>query len=79
MVTSNIEMGKYNFTPSGTGFIVRGILDDLPPPSLSIDCETIILNKKDLDISFKLESAKIKNFDRIIINGVTFVKEKTDE
>lgn len=79
MNTSKVETEKYDFTPSGTGLIARGILDNLPPPSLSIDCETIILNKKDLDISFELKSAKIKNFDRIIINGVTFVREKTGE
>ena len=63
-------------TPFSVG---RSILEDLPPRTLSIDCETIILNKKDLDISFKLESAKMENFDRIIINGITFVREKTNE
>ena len=73
MTTSNIVMGKINDAPDS--LIVRGILEDLPPASLIIDCETIILNKKDLDISFKLDSAKIKNFDKLIINGVTFVKE----
>jgi hypothetical protein len=78
VATSKVET-EYNFIPSVSGLITRGISNDFPPPSLSIDCETIILNKKDLDISFKLESAKIKNFDRIIINGVTFVREKTDE
>jgi hypothetical protein len=79
MSTSKVETEKYDFTPSGTGLIARGILNGFPPPSLSIDCETIILNKRDLEISFKLDPAKIKNFDRIIINGITFVREKTDE
>ncbi len=79
MSTSKVETEKYDFTPSGSGLIARGILNDFPPPSLSIDCDTIILNKKDLEISFKVESAKIQNFDRIIINGITFVREKTDE
>lgn len=79
MNTSKVETEKYNFAPQGTGLIARGILDDLPSPSLSIDCETIILNKRDLEISFKLDPAKIKNFDRLIINGITFVREKTDE
>ena len=79
MSTSKVETEKYDFTPSGPGLIARGILEDLPPPSLSIECETIILNKKDLDISFKLDAAKIKNFDRLIINGITFVREKTGE
>ena len=70
---------EYRFTASGPGFAVGRPLSELQPVTLSIDCETIILNKRDLDISFKLEAAKIENFDRIIINGITFVREKTDE
>jgi hypothetical protein len=68
-----------NFVAKGPGFAVGKPLNELKPVTLSIDCETIILNKRDLDISFKLESAKMENFDRIIINGITFVREKTDE
>jgi hypothetical protein len=68
-----------NFVAKGPGFAVGKPLNELEPVTLSIDCETIILNKRDLDISFKLESAKMENFDRIIINGITFVREKTDE
>ena len=79
MATSNVEMEKYDFTPKGPGFAVGKPLSELQPVTLHIDCETIILNKRDLDISFKLEAAKIENFDRIIINGITFVREKTDE
>ena len=71
---------EFRFTPnlSQTGIAI-GKFDQLPPQTLSIDCETIILNKRDLDISFKLEAAKMENFDRLTINGVTFVREKTDE
>jgi hypothetical protein len=79
MATSTVEMGKYDFTPKGPGFTIGKPLSELQPVTLNIDCETIILNKKDLDISFKLEAAKMENFDRIIINGITFVREKTDE
>ena len=80
MTTSNTKMREYDFTPKGPGFVVgRPLSSKLQPVTLSIDCETIILNKRDLDISFKLESAKIENFDRIIINGITFVREKIDE
>ena len=77
MTTSNTEMREYDFTPKGPGFAIGR--PELQPLTLSIDCETIILNKRDLDISFKLESAKIENFGRIIINGITFVQEKIDE
>ena len=79
MATSNVEMGKYDFTPKNAGFAIGKPLSELPPQTLSIDCNTIFLNKKDLEISFKLDSAKIKNFDKLIINGITFVREKTDE
>ena len=68
-----------NFVSSGTGIAVGKPLDELQPKTLSIDCETILLNKKDLDISFKLESTKMENFDRLIINGIAFVREKVDE
>jgi DNA-directed RNA polymerase subunit M/transcription elongation factor TFIIS len=68
-----------NFVAEGNGYAVGKPLNELKPATLSIDCETIILNKRDLDISFKLESAKMENFDRIIINGITFVREKIDE
>lgn len=79
MTTSNVKMGKYNLISKGPGFAIGKPLNELQPVTLSIDCETIILNKRDLDISFKLESAKIENFDRIIINGITFAREKTNE
>ena len=73
MTTTKIE--NYNFTPNGRGSAVGRLLNDLPSSTLSIDCDTIILNKKDLDISFKLERAKIESFDKIIINGITFTRE----
>lgn len=71
---------EYKFTPNlnSTGLVV-GKFDALLPKTLSIDCDTIALNKRDLEISFKLDSAKIKNFDKLVINGITFVREKTDE
>lgn len=74
MDTTKIE--NYNFTPNVRGSAVGRLLNDLLPQTLSIDCDTIILNKKDLDISFKLESAKIESFDKIIINGITFTGEQ---
>ena len=72
---------EYKFTPNlnNTGLVAIGNFDCLPPQTLNIDCETIILKKRDLDISFKLEAAKMENFDKLIINGITFVREKTDE
>lgn len=73
----------YDFTTRGQDFILGTHKFDLingqpTPKTLSIDCETIILNKRDLDISFKLESAKIENFDRIIINGINFEQKKLE-
>ena len=67
------ETEKYNFTPQETGFAIG--LNPPPPRTVQIDCDTIILNKKDLDISFKLDTVKIENFDRLIVNGITFIKE----
>ena len=80
MTTSNIEIGEYDFTPREPAFVIgRPLSKQLQPITLSIDCETIILNKRDLDISFKLEAVKIENFDRLTINGITFVRETTNE
>lgn len=78
MGTAKFEISpEYRFTAGGPSFAVGRLLNDPPPPkTISIDCDTIFLNKKDLEISFKLESAKMENFDRLIINGVTFVREK---
>ena len=78
MATSNVEMGKYDFTPKSAGFAIGKPLSELPPKTLSIDCETIILNKRDLEISFKLESAKMENFDRLTINGINFEQKKLE-
>ena len=68
---------EFRFTPNlnQTGIAIG----HFPPQTLSIDCETIILNKRELEISFKLESAKMENFDKLVINGITFVREKTNE
>ena len=68
------EIEKYNFTPQEIGFTMGH--NPPPPRTIQIDCDTIILDKKDLDITFKLDPAKIENFDRLIINGITFIKEK---
>ena len=82
MATSNVEMGKYDFTPKSAGFAIgkplSEPLSELPPQTLSIDCETIILNKRDLEISFKLESAKMENFNRLTINGINFEQKKLE-
>ena len=67
------EIEKYNFTPQETGFAIG--LNPPPPRTVQIDCDTIILKQRELEISFKLNPAKIENFDRIIINGITFIKE----
>jgi len=74
------SMRKTKETPFivGSG-IGRNLLDELPPKTLSIDCDTIILNQRSLDISFKLERVNLEKFDNLTINGFTFVREKTDE
>ena len=71
------EIEKYNFTPQETGFTIGH--NPPPPRTVQIDCDTIILKQRELDISFKLEAAKIKNFDRLTINGITFIKEDNKE
>ena len=71
-------MGKYDFIPKGPGFAIGKPLSELQPVTLNIDCETIILNKRDLDISFKLEAAKMENFDRLTINGINFEQKKLE-
>ena len=80
MVKSIFEPApEFRFTPNlnQTGIAI-GKFDRLPPQTLSIDCETIILNKRDLEISFKLESAKMENFDRLTINGINFEQKKLE-
>ena len=51
------EVEKYNFTPQETGFTIG---HNPPPKTVQIDCDTIILKQRELEISFKLESAKME-------------------
>ncbi len=41
---------------------------------LVINCDKITLEQKSLDISFNI-SNKVENFDKVTINGITFVRE----
>ena len=67
------EIEKHNHTLQETGFAIG--LNPPPPRTVQIDCDTIILKQRELEISFMLDAAKIKNFDRLTINGITFIKE----
>lgn len=53
------------------------ISDPLAPNTLEIiGCNKIILKNKTLDFVFEIERPKIEEFEKIIINGITFVKEE---
>ena len=53
------------------------IYDPSQPRTLEVvSCNKIILKNKTLDFVFEIEQPKIEEFEKIIINGITFVKEK---
>jgi predicted nucleic acid-binding Zn-ribbon protein len=55
-------------------------VDETQPKILNIDSETTTLNNKiNLDISSNLSTLNLESLDKIIINGITFVREKIDE
>lgn len=54
-------------------------LDEATLKSLSSVNETTTLSSINLDISSNHLMIGLENFDRIIINGITFVREKIDE
>ena len=43
--------------------------------ALYIDCDTITLNQKAIDLNISLQKEIINKFDSIIINGIKFNKE----
>ena len=47
----------------------------LEKPTLYIDCDTITLNQKAIDLNISLQKEIINKFDSIIINGIKFNKE----
>ena len=72
---------------NGQSFMLRDEVQDysvgtlaedlLEPKTIQITgCERIILKDKSLDFQFELTKGKIEDFDKIIINGITF--ERTD-
>ena len=53
------------------------ICDPSSPCTLEIfNCNKIILKNKTLEFAFEIEQPQIEEFDKIIINGITFVKEE---
>ena len=70
------DVEKHNIIPQETIFTIGH--NPPPPKTIQIDCDAIILNKKDLDISFKLDPMKIDKFDRLIINGINFEQKKLE-
>ena len=64
---------EYDLTPQETGFTIG--FNPPPPRTVQIECDTIILKQRELEISFMLDAAKIDKFDRLTINGITFIKE----
>lgn len=63
------------------GYSVGTITEDLlTPKTIQITgCERIILKDKSLDFQFELTEGKIEDFDKIIINGITFKKVEDNE
>ena len=53
------------------------IFDPSSPNTLEIiSCNKIILKNKTLDFVFEIEQPRIEEFEKIIINGITFAKEE---
>lgn len=53
------------------------IFEPSDPCTLEVSgCNKIILKNKTLDFVFEIEQPQIEEFEKIIINGITFVKEE---
>lgn len=55
------------------------ISDPIPPEERSTlrihNCNRIILENKSLDFSFEIDDEMIKQFNKIIVNGIVFEKK----
>ncbi len=47
--------------------------------TLSIYADKVIIIDKSLEIKVELNDKNINDYDKIVINGITFVKENKDE
>lgn len=52
-------------------------LEDDLPRNLFIECDSICLNQRSIDLEIQIPTRKVEEFDFIIINGVKFKKEVT--
>ena len=69
------------FVPCDNTWGVGYTHGSLEPDPFTIEignCKTIKLGHKELDVNFELDAKKIENINTIIINGHTFVREKSE-
>lgn len=72
-----IRIGEVFATGWAPALADSQIWDQSSPHTLEVvGCDRIILKNKTLDFSFEIEQPRIEEFEKIIINGITFVKEK---
>ena len=72
-----ISIGKVFATGCAPILADSQICDPSSPHTLEVvGCEKIILKNKTLDFVFEIEQPQIEEFEKIIINGITFVKEE---
>ena len=46
--------------------------------TLVIECNSIYLHQKDIDLKIKVPKEKIERFEYLVINGITFKKDKSE-
>ena len=74
---SGISIGEVFATGCAPILVDSLICDPSSPCTLEIvGCEKIILKNKTLNFVFEIEQPQIEEFEKIIINGITFVREK---
>ena len=57
------------------------VMGSLTPEAATIiitGCDKIVLHAKDLDFSIDLTPGYIEQFEKIIINGITFIREDNE-
>ena len=48
------------------------------PKNFIINCDSIYLNQKSIDLEIQIPTEKIEAFDCLIINGIKFKKDKSE-
>lgn len=46
--------------------------------TLVVECNSIYLHQKDIDLKIEVPKEKIERFEYLVINGITFKKDKSE-